>query len=336
MTNKVEFTANEINSLPRANEYYSNNYNGQNLQVVKNDLQNSPKHDEFKNSQNKKKKIISITSVIGGIILALGILCYTKGKGADGAKKTFGERMADGWNKLTHINTKANDKKTTNTNQETKSSTKTKTKPKEETPSKIEHKAGGKPIVSRASEITITPTPVAETTEAAEVSNKGQAYIFKDKHGNAQTYYEYDILKCGEVDPATGWRVDTSLSITDSEKGIVSISKSYYNESGDDVYKNVCTYPNSVVIKEEITYYPQKECKQNDNRVKSWVTYDKFGNLEVEEYFDKKDWLRRVYHNNDGSINNIEKNYYRLVINAITDFAQKQYSRVRARISQHQ
>ena len=65
--------------------------------------ESSPKTDTFENSNKEKKSHIGlILSSVAAVALTFGIICYCKGKGADGVEKKFGERMKDGWNELWH------------------------------------------------------------------------------------------------------------------------------------------------------------------------------------------------------------------------------------------
>ncbi len=69
------------------------------------DFERTPDSDSFDSDEKKNKtgKVIGITaSIIAAAALILGAVCYSKGKGADGVEKKFGERMKDGWKELWH------------------------------------------------------------------------------------------------------------------------------------------------------------------------------------------------------------------------------------------
>ena len=61
-------------------------------------LERVPTSDEY----SKSNTGVVVGSSIAALLLALGLTCFFKGKGAEGVKKNFGERMKDGWKVLWH------------------------------------------------------------------------------------------------------------------------------------------------------------------------------------------------------------------------------------------
>ena len=76
-----------------------------------NTLERKPNSDTFDSTSQKKKsnKLLIALSTIGLATLAIGAVCYSKGKAADDVEKSFSKQIKDGWDELLGKNKKNTD-----------------------------------------------------------------------------------------------------------------------------------------------------------------------------------------------------------------------------------
>ena len=115
-------------------------------------------------------------------------------------------------------------------------------------------------------------------------SENPRSYIFKDK-GDAVSFTE-GYSKAKELDPETGWLVDTKLNVIDEEKGIANLCKSYLDNNGR-LRKHVWSNYNSTDTGMEIIY-------------------DRKGHA-----------IKTINYCKDGS-KSIKKNYFRIFVDKLT------------------
>ena len=83
----------------RKSENRVNNNNMRAFRANNNKLEKSPERDGLDKNKKQNGLIITLGS-IAAVLAALGIICYSKGKGVEEANKSFKDKMKDGWKLL--------------------------------------------------------------------------------------------------------------------------------------------------------------------------------------------------------------------------------------------
>ena len=158
-----------------------------------NNLERVPQQDSFATTREKKNNgLKAALGIAGTAVLALGIICYSKGKAADDVEKSFGKRMKDGWNELWGIAKKNADKPNGSSDDAVKAAEKAKKEAEEKAKKEAEEKArleaekGAEDYLKSLEE-----APNKKNQELAESNKRNQEWLNKQHEIKEKEYSDF-------------------------------------------------------------------------------------------------------------------------------------------------
>lgn len=189
-------------------------------------LERTPQQDSFNSTTTPEKKNILKIAIGTALTMttALGIICYTKGKGADDVEKTFGKRIKDGWDELWGVAKKNADKAKGHSDDATKAAEKAKKDAEEK--ARLEAEKGAKDYLKNLEE-----APVKKNQELAESNKRNQEWLNKQHEIKEKEYSEVWNNAIVERKKADTIKIKNWLNV--EKDNIIADFKQY-----DKVWKN--------------------------------------------------------------------------------------------------